>query len=96
MTTPIKAAFSVLVAIAAMLAAVSTGPVNDYLMERLGPKCKRACKYPKGDLTKWEQACLDCCDELRRGTPCYRDCGRGILPDVCKKRIDPDTGCEDE
>lgn len=92
--TPIRAACLVLIGITAMLVVAGTGPVGDYLEQKLGPKCRKACTYPRTDPLKWELACQDCCDELRRGSRCYADCAKGKLPDVCKKRIDPDTGCE--
>lgn len=94
MTTPLRASMCVVLGIAAMLFAASRPPVAGFLEQKLGPKCKRACSYPRTDPLKWELACQDCCDELKRGSRCYADCARGKLPYVCKRQTDPDTGCE--
>lgn len=93
--TPVRSAFLVLVGIGLMLAIASTGPVGDLLGPKLGPKCRKACTYPKGDMTKWEVVCQECCDELRRGSRCYADCAKGKLPPECKQTTTPDTGCEE-
>lgn len=93
MTYPIKAAIAVLIVTSGLIALCATAPVGGLL--KLGPECTKACKMSRDDLLEWELQCQRCCDERKQPrSECYGWCSRGRLPVDCKKKIDPDTGCE--